>query len=157
MRRKAPRFIAAILTLSLLAGCAEGKLGQTGGAILGGVGGGLLGSQFGGGTGKLIMAALGTAIGAYAGSELGKKLDETDKEKAVKAEEEAHSAPVGQTVAWNNPESGHSGTVTPTREGKDAHGNTCRDYQSTVTVDGKDETVTGTACRQADGSWTVAK
>ena len=157
MRLHASPFIIATLAVSLLGGCSDAKLGQTGGAILGGVGGGLLGSQFGGGTGKLIMTALGAAIGAYAGSELGKKLDETDKEKAVKAEETAHTAPVGQTVAWSNPDSGHSGTVTPVREGKDAQGNTCREYHSTVNVDGKDEAVTGTACRQPDGSWSVVK
>ena len=33
----------------------------------------------------------------------------------------------------------------------------CRDYQSTITVDGKDQVVHGTACRQPDGSWAAKK
>lgn len=155
MRTPFPEIVSALLAISLLAGCENAKLGQTTGAILGGVGGGLLGSQFGGGTGKLVMTALGAALGAYAGSELGKKLDETDKREAGKADDKAKDAPVGETVAWSNPETGHSGTVTPVREGKDAAGRTCREFKHTILVDGKEETVTGTACKQADGSWSV--
>ena len=34
---------------------------------------------------------------------------------------------------------------------------TCRDYTVQATADGKPETVTGHACRQADGSWRVAE
>ncbi|BAE49691.1 RT0821/Lpp0805 family surface protein [Paramagnetospirillum magneticum] len=155
MRPQAPKFVSALLALSLLGGCADAKLGQTGGAILGGIGGGLLGSQFGGGIGRVLMTSLGAALGAYAGSELGKKLDKADKEEVLKAEEKAQDGPVGETIAWSNPQSGNSGTVTPVSENTDAQGRTCRDYQSTITVDGKDETVTGTACKQADGSWSA--
>ena len=38
---------------------------------------------------------------------------------------------------------------------RDTSGNTCREYQSTVTVGGKTEQAYGTACRQADGSWKI--
>ena len=34
-------------------------------------------------------------------------------------------------------------------------GATCREFKSTVNVDGKQEAVTGTACQQADGTWKV--
>ncbi len=156
MRTHVPRIVSALLALSLLAGCENAKLGQTGGAILGGVGGGLLGSQFGGGIGKVLMTAVGAAAGAYAGSELGKKLDKADKEEAGKAEDKAKDAPVGETVAWSNPQSGNSGTITPVSERKDSSGKTCREYKSTIIVDGKEEVVNGTACKQPDGSWSVA-
>lgn len=156
MSRHLPKAVVALLAASLLGGCENAKLGQTTGAILGGVGGGLLGSQFGGGTGKLVMTALGAAVGAYAGSELGKKLDKADRDEVIKAEGKAHDAPVGETVAWSNPQSGHSGTVTPVAEGTDAKGRVCREYKSTILVDGKEETVNGTACKQPDGTWSVS-
>ncbi|CAA7614709.1 RT0821/Lpp0805 family surface protein [Magnetospirillum sp. UT-4] len=130
---------------------------QTGGAILGGIGGAVAGAQFGKGTGNLAMTALGTLLGAYAGSEVGKSLDKADRTYAGQAETRAHSAPVGQAITWNNPDSGHAGSYTPTRDGYDQAGNYCREYQSTVTIDGKTETAFGTACRQPDGSWKVVK
>ncbi len=36
---------------------------------------------------------------------------------------------------------------------KDWNGEQCREYQRTVTIDGKTETAYGTACRQPDGTW----
>ena len=33
----------------------------------------------------------------------------------------------------------------------------CRDYSSTQTIDGQQQTVTGTACRQPDGSWRIVR
>ena len=38
---------------------------------------------------------------------------------------------------------------------KDWNGQQCREYQRTVTIDGKTETAYGTACRQPDGSWKI--
>ena len=61
----------------------------------------------------------------------------------------------GQTSTWKNPDSGASGTVTPTRTYQSTAGQPCREYQQTVTIGGKTETVTGQACRQADGTWKV--
>ena len=36
-----------------------------------------------------------------------------------------------------------------------ADGTCCRDCEQTVTIDGRCETATGTACRQPDGSWRI--
>ncbi len=94
-------------------------------------------------------------LGAFAGRELGKSLDKADVAAAQQAQNKAHAAPIGQQISWSNPESGHSGTVTPTRAGTDSAGNQCREYQSTVTIGGKTEQAYGTACRQPDGSWKV--
>ncbi|MDG2269863.1 MAG: hypothetical protein P8M28_05545 [Alphaproteobacteria bacterium] len=44
------------------------------------------------------------------------------------------------------------------REGKSTQtGATCREYQTTVSVDGKEQGDFGTACQQPDGSWKVIK
>jgi surface antigen len=42
--------------------------------------------------------------------------------------------------------------MTPTKTVETASG-PCRDFTVNGTVEGKPETVTGTACRQPDGTW----
>ena len=66
---------------------------------------------------------------------------------------EATTTPLGETIYWRDGNA--SGAVTPTREGTSNTGRYCREYQSEVTVGGKRETVYGTACQQADGSWEI--
>ena len=73
----------------------------------------------------------------------------------ARAEDEAHRAPVNETISWRNPESGNYGTVTPVREGVSSSGRQCREYYHTVTVGGRQEEAYGTACLQPDGSWQV--
>jgi surface antigen len=125
------------------------------GTVLGGVGGAVIGAQFGSGTGRLAATAAGTLIGAFVGREVGKSLDKADIAAAQQAQNKAHTAPVGEKIVWSNPDTGHSGSVTPVRQGTDSAGNQCREYQSTVTIGGKTEQAYGTACRQPDGSWKV--
>lgn len=148
--------IATLAVLMLaVAACTEGREKEDWGTILGGVGGAVIGSQFGSGSGRIAATAAGTLIGAFAGREVGKSLDKADLAAAQQAQNRAHTAPIGEKITWSNPESGHSGTVTPTRQGTDSAGNQCREYQSTVTIGGKTEQAYGTACRQPDGSWKV--
>jgi surface antigen len=160
------RVLVVAAALVLQAGCAgqqtakPGEFGlnkSTGGGLLGAIGGGLAGSQFGRGSGNLAATAVGTLLGGYVGYKVGESLDRADQAYASRAEQTAHAAPVGQQIRWANPESGHSGTYTPVREGRDAAGNTCREYQTTVTVGGETQQAFGTACRQADGSWRVVQ
>jgi surface antigen len=150
----------------LLAGCANsgngpGEFGvnkTTGGGLLGAVGGAVAGSQFGKGKGQLAATAAGTLIGALVGSEVGRSLDKADQQYAHQAQTQAQAAPIGQTIVWSNPESGHTGSVTPVREGRVAStGEYCREYQQTVQVGGKTQNAYGTACRQPDGSWRVVQ
>ena len=126
-------------------------VGGLGGAALGG----FLGSQFGSGTGQLAFTAAGAVLGGLAGSEIGRSLDENDRREAARANQLAQRAPIGQTIAWNNPDSGNYGSVTPTRDGTTSSGAYCREFQQTVTVGGRAQSGYGTACRQPDGSWEV--
>ena len=145
--------VAAALALGA---CADQGQKQTAGTILGGVGGAVLGSQVGGGSGRIIATAIGTLAGAMIGSEIGKSLDKADQAAMANAERQAHTAPVGETIAWNNPDSGNHGTVTPVRDGRNTQtGAYCREYQTTVTVGGRQEEAYGTACQQPDGSWKI--
>lgn len=125
------------------------------GTLLGGIGGAVLGAQFGKGTGQLVGVAAGALAGAYLGNQIGSSLDKADKVEMEKASTRATTAPIGQPISWRNPDSGNSGTVTPTREGTAANGDYCREFQQSVTVGGKSEQAFGTACRQPDGSWKV--
>ena len=149
--------LVGVLATGLVA-CEGNQQGQkqTGGAILGGVVGGLLGSQIGGGKGRLAATAAGTLLGAVVGSNIGKSLDKADR---IYANQTANRAlernPSGQSSTWSNPDSGHSGTVTPTRTVHASDGSPCRDYETTVTIDGRTETAVGRACRQSDGTWKV--
>jgi surface antigen len=166
MTTKTIRSAVAALSVLALAACSSpdtrnpGQFGDanktTGGTLLGAAAGGLLGSQFGGGSGKLIATGAGVLLGGLIGNQVGASLDRADVNYAHQAQQKAYSAPIGQQITWNNPESGHGGTITPTRDGTSADGKQCREYQTTVTVGGKTEQAYGTACRQADGSWKVA-
>ncbi len=131
---------------------------QTGGTLLGAGLGALLGSQVGSGKGQMAAIAVGALAGAWAGSELGASLDKADRAYAQRtAQDGLEYAQVGQARAWRNPDSGNSGTFTPTRTYAQSDGRNCRDFETTIYVDGKQETGTGRACRQADGTWQIVQ
>jgi len=151
--------IASLAAVAVLLGaCANGDMGakQGVGGVLGGVGGAVAGSQIGSGTGRIAATAAGTLLGALVGSQIGKSMDDVDRLRAQQAMRSAQTAPIGQPITWSNPRTGHSGQVTPVREGTDNRtGAYCREFQETVTIGGKQEQAYGTACRQPDGSWKV--
>ena len=153
--------VAAVAVIVLFAaGCADQNgpgTKQTVGALGGAALGGLLGSQIGSGSGKLVATGAGVFLGALLGSSIGKSLDDVDRLKAQQAYSQAQAAPVGETIAWNNPNSGNSGTVTPVRDGTSSTGAYCREFQQTITVGGQTENAYGTACRQPDGSWKIVQ
>ncbi|MDH3474009.1 MAG: RT0821/Lpp0805 family surface protein [Rhodospirillales bacterium] len=148
---------AAVVILLFTAACQQAgpkeSVGTLGGAALGG----LLGSQFGSGKGQLAATGAGVFLGALIGNQIGRGLDDVDRIKIDQANARAKGAPIGETIAWNNPSTGNSGTVTPVRDGTSASGDYCREFQQTVTVGGSTEQAYGTACRQPDGSWRIVQ
>jgi surface antigen len=145
----------AVLVALMTTGCAtmEANPKTTIGAVGGGTVGGLIAAAAGGNPAAIAASVIG---GMLIGGLVGNLLDERDKRLAGEAANRAmESTPTGKPVAWQNPDSGHSGTVTPTKTYQTANGAYCRDYQTTVLIDGKQERATGTACRQADGTWKV--
>ncbi len=142
----------------VLAGCANhGGPKQTMGTLLGAAGGGLMGAQIGSGKGQLAAVAIGTLLGAMIGNEVGQSLDRADQHYARQT---AHRAleltPSGQTTGWVNPDSGNSGSVTPSNTYQDREGRYCREYHTTVMIGGRQSQGYGTACRGPDGSWQIA-
>lgn len=154
---KVKTLVAAIVITLITAACQNGQYGtkQTIGGLGGAAAGGLLGAQVGHGKGQLAATAAGVLIGALVGSEIGRSMDEVDRMKAKQAYNQATTAPVGQTIAWDNPNTGNNGTVTPVREGTKSSGEYCREFQQTVIIGGQEEDAYGVACRQPDGSWEI--
>jgi surface antigen len=148
------KFVHQCLLLSAfaasLAGCAtqQGQQEQSG-MIIGGLLGGVLGSQVGQGSGRTAATIVGTMIGASVGGNVGRSMDENDRLKTAYALENVRTS---VPTSWVNPDSRNQYTVTPVRT-YDASTGPCREYTVRSVVAGKAETVYGTACRQADGSW----
>lgn len=81
----------------------------------------------------------------------------TRQERLVAINAEYHAletAPAGEPVDWNEETTGNSGTVTaaqPYRVGSQD----CRPYSHVIRVEGAARSLRGTACRNANGSWTL--
>lgn len=146
-----------LLCVPLMAGCADGSFGpKQGFGTLGGAAlGGWAGSAIGGGTGQLVGVAAGTLLGAFLGSEVGASLDRADQAYAVGAARTAYTAPIGQQIRWDNPQSGNYGVITPVREGRSQSGAYCREFSQTIYVGGRAQAATGRACLQPDGTWKI--
>jgi surface antigen len=156
MRGVSVMVIAAGLALS---GCAaDGRADKEAiGTLLGAAAGGWAGSSIGKGDGKVVATAVGTMLGAAIGNQIGRGLNDVDRMRMREAEQRAYAAPIGEAIVWNNPGTGNSGTVTPTRDGRSTAGRYCREFQTEVTVGGKKENAHGVACQQPDGSWKIVE
>lgn len=147
---------AALFALSACMGNQGDK--QTGGTLIGAGLGALMGLQIGSGRGQLAAVAIGALAGAMMGGEVGKSLDKADRAAMERSTSDAlERAPSGQSVAWNNPDSGNYGSVVPQPAYRAPTGEYCREYQQTITVAGRSEEAYGKACRQPDGSWKIIK
>ena len=154
------KLVLLAIALVLVSGCAsQSHRGEreVSGGLMGAALGGLLGAQFGHGAGTAAGAAAGVLIGALLGSEIGHSMDEVDRMRANEAVVKAHTAPLGDNITWNNPESGHSGSVTPTRDGYSDSGAYCREFYETVNIGGKSQDAYGIACQQPDGTWRIVQ
>ena len=160
MRRGIARRTASAVAIVLwLTGCAtlqqdvENNPKAVLGSLLGaGLGAGIA-AVAGGGAGVIVASAL---AGGLLGGAVGHHLDSKDKQMAAEAAQRAFdSNPTGQASVWNNPDSGHSGSVTPTKTYQLATGQYCRMYTQTINVGNEPQQSYGTACRQPDGSWQV--
>ncbi len=149
--------IASIIAASLaVAGCGPGGISKAdGGTAIGAVAGGILGNQVGNGSGRVLATVAGAFIGGVVGHTIGQALDEQDRRLAQEAELAAlEDGRSGIARPWRNPDSGHYGEVVPQRPYKRGPRH-CRDYTHTVYISGRPETMSGTACRNPDGTWSA--
>ncbi len=139
--------VSVIASLVLVSGCETSN--ERTGSVVGGVLGGVLGSEVGGGSGRDVAMVAGAIAGALIGGSVGRSMDRTDR---LRAQRTLETTPTGRTVAWENPDHDAAYRMTPERTYETASG-PCRDYSMDAWIDGRKETVTGTACRQSDGTW----
>lgn len=150
---------AIILCALTLSACEQGS-NEGFGTFLGMLGGAVVGSAVAGDSassdGRAFAMMTGAAVGAAVGNNIGKKLDEADRIMMYQAQQVAfENYPSGQTSSWYNPDSGNSGTYTPSPAVQTDNGQYCREYQQTVTIGGEVQDAYGKACRQPDGSWKI--
>lgn len=155
MKRKLTLFI--IIVALLLGGCTQHMGPKEGtGTLLGATAGAILGSNIGKGKGNVAAIAIGALAGAFFGQELGRSLDRADRiAMGQNAQYSLEHTRSHSTTTWNNPDSGNSGAMTPTRTYQTDKGQYCREYQQLVSIGGQEEVAYGTACRQPDGSWEI--
>jgi len=160
MQLRAAMSLAPLLALaSMVSSCAtmtqtyENNPKAVLGTVLGAAAGAGIAAAAGGSPGAIVGAGVG---GALIGGLVGNRLDVRDKRMAAQAAQRAFEQnQAGQPTAWQNPDSGNSGSITPTRTCQLANGQYCREYRQTIVVGGQQEKASGTACRQSDGSWQI--
>lgn len=140
---------AALCATLMVGGCGPGNKADTG-TLVGAVAGGIIGNQVGSGTGRVLATAAGAFVGGIVGHNIGKSLDDRDRMYAREAEYDALER--GRAVPWRNPDSGRYGEVVP-RRSYSRSGRSCREYEHTVYISGRPETMVGQACRNPDGTW----
>ena len=160
MGSRARRCVAIVLVVALPALACQSLANLTSEnpkAVLGSLGGAAVGAGIAAlahvNPTAIVLSAVG---GALLGGYIGHRLDNKDKEMAAQAAARAFERNrTGQPSSWQNPDSGNSGTITPTKTYQAGDGQYCREYQQTVTIGGEQHQAYGTACRQPDGSWQI--
>jgi surface antigen len=148
--------VAAIAMAVSLSACENAGTKETAGTLVGAGLGGLAGSFIGSGAGRAAAIAGGVIIGGLIGNQIGKHLDQQDRAYAQNtASRSMASAPTGTSSSWRNPDSGNSGTVTPTTDTYTGpNGRPCRDFNHSITLaNGQQDSVKGTMCMNPNGSW----
>jgi len=143
--------VAGLIATTFVLGACQTTQEDTG-RVIGAIAGGVLGSKVGGGSGRTAATIAGTFLGGYIGGELGKQMDQNDRYRANQALE---SAPTNYTTSWSNPDTGNDYALTPTRTYY-SDSRPCREYTTDAWIEGRKETIYGTACRNSDGSWQVS-
>ena len=149
--------ITTVLATTLLTGCAGTYDKAQTGAVLGALTGTALAYGLGkDSSNKNAWLIAGAAAGGMIGNNIGAKLDERDRlllgQTFQNTMEMGPNHSVGQ---WHNPNTGNSGTVTPTQTMISANNQPCREFTTTVNIGGELSQAYGTACRQNDGSWKI--
>jgi len=147
--------LAALIVVSAaVAACGpNGPTKSDTGLAVGAVAGGILGNQVGSGTGKVLATVAGAVVGGIVGSEIGRSLDQQDRMLAQQAEYDAlERGTSGVPRRWSNSSNGRYGEVVPSRPYRRGPED-CRDFTHTIYVDGRPQTMRGTACRNPDGTW----
>jgi hypothetical protein len=90
-------------------------------------------------------------------AELKAKLDGSDRQAAAQALQLAlNELGDGVTLVWRRPEHALEGRVKPISAFRDDHGRICRHLIYSLSLGGYSREIEGVACRDLDGSWSLA-
>jgi len=106
--------------------------------------------------GKLTSTIISAMDGGLVGGSIGSGLSSAEKRSALEAEYKAlEYTASGQKVTWKGDQATHYGEVVPAQPYR-VGSQDCRQYTQTVftSATAAGATARGTACRNADGSWT---
>jgi|HigsolmetaGSP11D_1036233.scaffolds.fasta_scaffold01887_6 Surface antigen len=142
MKRMMTLWLAVLLTCVVTA-C---QTKQDTGTLAGVAAGAAVGSAVGDSTTATLLGAIG---GALLGREIGRRMDERDRREVASTLEDQ---PTGETKSWTNPDTGQTYAVTPT-DTFERDGQPCRKFR--MDVEGEQEEVVGTACRNSEGQWQI--
>lgn len=93
--------------------------------------------------------------GGLVGGTIGRSLDARERQRALEAEYRAlETTPSGQSVGWKGDGGDRYGNVVPGQPYR-VGSQDCRQYTHTVFSGGGQQSAGGTACRNADGSWSL--
>lgn len=105
---------------------------------------------------EMAAVAVGALTGKWGDTDLGGNLSDADRIYAQRTTQDAlEYNKTAQTSTWRNPESGNSGTVTPSRTFVHSSGRNCRNFRMSIFVSGDQEKGAGMACRLPDGTWQI--
>ncbi len=149
--------LATAVSSLLLTGCAGTYSKQDTGTVIGALAGGALAYGLGqNSSNKELWTVAGIGLGGMLGNNIGAQLDERDRLLMGQTFQQAlEKAPNNTVSQWQNPNTGNSGTITPTVTHTTSNGTPCREFTQTVYIGGQPQQAYGTACRQADGSWRI--
>jgi surface antigen len=104
--------------------------------------------------GKVTTSIISAMGGGLVGGSIGNGLSDGEKRSALEAEYKAlEYTTSGQKVTWKGDQASRYGEVVPAQPYR-VGSQDCRQYTQTVFAGGAGVTARGTACRNADGSWT---
>ncbi len=143
--------ISSFMLSVALTACSPGN-NTSGATAAGAATGALLGAAAFGGEDAWLGIVGSALVGGIVGNQIGKYMDRQDQANMVTA---LNNTPQGQQASWTNPKSDIKYTVVPQKTYHNNDGQYCREYQTTVTVAGKEQKAYGQACRQPDGQWKI--
>ena len=124
--------------------CAQTEIG----AVLGGTAGGVLGSTIGKGDGNVASTAIGAVIGVLLGGAIGRTMEDADQDCVGRL---LARVPDGRSAGFEN-RNGRDYILKPL-DTFTLDRRTCRNYMASAEIDGRFETITGTACLDGKGRW----
>lgn len=146
------KIIVYTIVFGSIAGCdpkSPPKWGQMGGTLLGGATGGYIGSTIGGGRGRVVSTAVGAVLGAALGNFIGSQLDPSEQKEIH--DSTVYALDSGESQTWRSSTKSAKCVVRP--------GNTdqrgCREYKTTIIIDGKKQEAYGRACKDEFGQWKI--